>query len=90
MITQKCTLKTMAVITLILSTPFLLINLTDGSVPSPLESSSGCCSIVDVSKTGATDDIGDPPDIEADPSPPPSLPPLPPPPSPDLWIEIDW
>ena len=47
-------------ITLVLSAPFLLINLTDGSVPSPLESSSGCCSIVDLSETGATDDIGDP------------------------------
>ena len=43
-----------------LAAPFLLINLTDGSVPSPLESSSGCCSIVDLSETGATDDIGDP------------------------------
>ena len=54
-------------ITLVLFASFLLINLTDGSVSSPLDGSSGCCGpLVDVSETGATDDIGDQGDIEAD------------------------
>ena len=59
------TLKNIGAMVLVLFASFLLINLTDGSVPSPLESSSGCCSIVDVSETGASD-IADPPDIKAE------------------------
>ena len=69
MLKSMFTLKSIGAMALVLFASFLLINLTDGSVSSPLDGSSGCSGpLVDISDTGASD-IADPPDIDADPAP---------------------